>query len=388
MSLVLARSGNQPLHFLFISSSVECDKEASFMVFQMLLSQGTRWRSAILCVDLLHMPLLYSLHDRCPQLLSCQMMMQEPVAQYASNVYAFEFAESIQVFRIIGLGPTTSVFLPASRLTQFADRCFTIDCTTLERIVSFLPLAGNLAQVEMQYLHITGNSSPPGATHPAILSKVVFFRMGCIGVMNSVTLPTLHALLVGTGFHDLAGLNHPDLNPLTLTSVKNMLVRLKCQNTLCTIEFHKLTLTDDILAIIHLSPALEEMLLEVSSWETETDMVLQRLLAELGHTNSNSTLSCIPLLSLLTLHVKYVPHHLVLSFYHDGLVDTMELRVSSDPDTQFTLSILFKNDNTLFLPLDPDSRSRLVQCQNNGSICTFTVGDVTDEHDSIVCFLD
>ncbi len=131
---------------------------------------------------------------------------------------------------------------------------------------------------------------------------------------------------------------------------------------LCTIEFCRLTFTVDILAIIHLSPALDAMLLEVSSWETETNLVLQHLLAELGCTNSDSTLSCVPLLSLLTLHVKHIPHHLVLSFYHNGLIDTMELRVSSIPDTQFTLSILFENNDTLFLPLDPDFWARLVQC--------------------------
>ncbi|KAK0431128.1 hypothetical protein EV421DRAFT_1743378 [Armillaria borealis] len=288
------RFGNQPLHFWFTSSSVEGDKEASFAVFQMLLSHGTRWRLAILCINSLYLPLLDSLHGT-----------------------------------IIGLGPATSVFLPVFHLTQFVDRRFTINGTMLEHIV------------EMQYLHITGISSHHSTSHSAVLSRVVFFRMGCITVMDSVNLPILRALLVGTGFYNSAGLNHPNLDPLTLTSVKNMLIRSKCQNMLHTIEFRRLTLTDDILAIIHLSPALDAMLLE------------------------------------------YIPHHLVLSFYHDSLIDTMESRVSSVPDMQFSLSILFKNDDASFVPLNPDSQARLVQCRKNGSVCTFTVGDVTDEHDSI-----
>ncbi len=129
-------------------------------------------------------------------------------------MYTFELTESIQVFGIIGLGPATSVFLPASCLTQFTDRCFMIDCTTLEHIVGFLPLTRNLIQVEMQYLHITGTPSHPSTPHPAILSRVIIFRMGCIMVMDSVTLPTLCSLLVGTGFYNSAGLNHPNLDPL------------------------------------------------------------------------------------------------------------------------------------------------------------------------------
>ncbi len=79
-SLVLTRSRNQPLHFLFTSLGAECNKEASFAVFWILLSQGTCWQSAILYVDSLHMPLVYSLCGQCPHLLLCWIMMQEPVA--------------------------------------------------------------------------------------------------------------------------------------------------------------------------------------------------------------------------------------------------------------------------------------------------------------------
>ncbi|PBK62699.1 hypothetical protein ARMSODRAFT_1024676 [Armillaria solidipes] len=265
-------------------------------------------------------------------------MLQEPAAQYRNNMYAFEFAKSIQIFRTVGLGPATSVFLPASRLTQFADRQFRIECTTLEYIVAFLPLASNLVQVELYYVQIVGISSFCSNPRCTILPRVFFFQTGCITVIDSVTLPALHALLVESGFISSSEHDYSELDPLTLSSIKNMLVRSQCQNTLHTIEFHRITLTDDILAIIQLSPALDTMLLEISGWETEANLVFQRLLAELGCTNSDGTLSCIPSLSLLTLHVKYIPHHLILSFYQDDLVDTMESRVSSLPRMQFNLS--------------------------------------------------
>ncbi len=207
-------------------------------------------------------------------------------------------------------------------------------------------------------------------------------------MIDSVTLPALHALLMESGFIGSFEHNYPELDPLTLSSIKNMLVQSQCQNTLRTVEFCRITLTNDILAIIQLSPALDAILLEVSGWETEANLVFQHLLAELECTNSDSTLSCVPSLSLLTLHVKYTPRQLMLSFYQDDLVDVMESRLSSLPDMRFSLSILIENNDALFVSLKPNSRARLVQSRKNGSVCTFTIGDVIDEHDSIVHFLD
>lgn len=173
--LVLKRSGHRPLHFRFSSSSAECDKTSSLTVFQLLLIHGPRWGSAMLSLDSLHLSLLESLRGTCPELLSCRIMLQEPAAQFRNNMYAFKFAESIQIFGTIGLGPATSVFLPASRLTQFADRRLSIDRTTLEHIVAFLPLASNLVQVELYYAQIVGISSFRSTLHRTILPRVFFF---------------------------------------------------------------------------------------------------------------------------------------------------------------------------------------------------------------------
>ncbi len=194
--LVLKRSGHRPLHFRFSSSSAECDKTSSLTVFQLLLIHGPRWGSAMLSLDSLHLSLLESLRGTCPELLSCRIMLQEPAAQFRNNMYAFKFAESIQIFGTVGLGPATSVFLPASRLTQFVDRRLSIDRTTLERIVAFLPLASNLVQVELYYAQIVGISSFRSTLRCTILPRVFFFQTGCVAVIDSVTLPALHALLV------------------------------------------------------------------------------------------------------------------------------------------------------------------------------------------------
>ncbi|SJL11134.1 uncharacterized protein ARMOST_14537 [Armillaria ostoyae] len=271
---VLERSRNHSLDFIFRDLFTHVHPAKDHLMeqcFDAMVAFSERWRVVEITVPLLQIPRLSLIHGRIDWLREVYLYyFGDPPS---GDVRAFEIAPKLAILHLRGMHPDANIHFPTTNLISFSDeRKFPGD-RLFPKYIDIVKSASKLRS--FSYI----NEQPIRIEDPVPLylarvtsSTLEGLSTSSLNFMRSMKLPALKEFKFTVPLGRATGRG-------ALQVLHEMVLHSQCSLTLLSVQ--NAQLDAGLLAVLQVTPQLEELYIRCEEWMVQCDPVMLSLIAEM-----------------------------------------------------------------------------------------------------------
>ncbi len=375
---VLGRGHNRPLYIRFSCGQKGSLRSIGHEVFNMLVAESHRWGCVELYCYPLHLTSLQGVFNRIPLLVSIKLSVLYEMFEVIPDVVGtfLETAPLLKKVHFDGFLGSPIPNLCYHQLTEFVDIRHSVTDGIYRQYLAILKQAKHIQKFLMRYTNFRVPELV-AAEPPILCPSIRVFTASDCNLIRSVVLPNLEQVSVPGWVLGL--LEEPVVaDAQAVPSLLSMIKWSQCQTTLTVISMKDTVITEEIIGIAGLAPALDKWVFSWQRWCSSYHHPLEKLIdgmAEKTITGIDGTaFTLLPVLTTFVVTVDYpqgdlTPH---LYFVGEPLASAMEARLG----TRFGVVVRMAGWQEYYKPLwvfpnlTPDIQSRLLACRGAGNKCS------------------
>ncbi|PBK65543.1 hypothetical protein ARMSODRAFT_1022337 [Armillaria solidipes] len=332
---VLERSRNRTLHIEFSCGQEGNLRSIGLDVFNMLVAESHRWSCVELYCYPVHLASLQGVLDRIPLLVSIKISVLHESFGVIPDVVGTFLGTAPLLKRVYFDGFLGSPIpnLHYHQLTEFVDVRFYVTDDIYRQYLAILKQAKHIQKFLTRYAECR-EPELAVAEPPILCPSIRVFTASHRSLIRSVILPNLEQVSVPGWVPDWFEepvIADAQVVPSLLSTIK----RSQCQTTLTVISMKDTILTEDVIGIARLAPALDKWVFSWQRWSDSYHDPLEQLIkgmAEKTITGIGGTaFTLLPVLTSLRITVDCLRGDLTPRLYFVGepLANAMEARLGT-----------------------------------------------------------
>ncbi|PBK98507.1 hypothetical protein ARMGADRAFT_1026497 [Armillaria gallica] len=377
---VLERSHNRTLHIQFGAGEQGGLLPVSLKVLAILATQSHRWGHLELSCSPSHLALLDVIRDRIPVLVHLSIDLVHSDSVDFGHIDAFASAPQLKRVQFVGFYGAQIPLVPYNQLTDFVDIRLYANLSIHNQYLAILQQAQHIQNFIARYT-VDGPSIVTAPNPPILCDSICAFTASEGALFRSVVLPNLERVSVDPGWAPYLHEGPVIADLEAVPALLSMITKSQCQTTLTHILMEDTLLTEDLIGIARLAPALDEWRFSWTEWSRSNHGPLEQLIKGLAEQTTTdegkATFNLLPVLTGLHISIHDLDDIVAVYFVGEILASTMEARLGAMGTSGRPFGVTV--ECSLFY-----IQRRLLVCREAGHLCSITLSgrDVLEDEDS------